>query len=181
MPGCERVCFAQRDRIAAERLGRAVDHDFERRHRLQCAVTAHRAGWHRHGGESHRGHIHLWNIVDTDRGGCGHQPDTGGIVGQAAAVAGQIGRVGDKLAALAIDAELAGDLKSMTLKAGLKLLETVIGEANGRIGGEQAGQSHVKRKNRMIAAAKAAADRGAMRDDVLHAQTAGGLAHQLSD
>ena len=69
----------------------------------------------------------------------------------------------------------------MTLEAGLELLEAVIGEADGRIRGEQAGHSNVKRKNRMVAAAKAAADRGAMRNDALHSQIAGGLAHQFGD
>jgi hypothetical protein len=69
----------------------------------------------------------------------------------------------------------------MTLEARLKLLETVIGQANRRIGGEQPGQGHVKRKDRVIAAAKAATDRGAMGNHVLHPEIAAGLAHQLAD
>ena len=181
MPGCERIRLAQRNRIAAQRLGRTIDHQFERRHRLQRPVAAHRPGRHSRRGEYHRGHVDLRNVVDADRGGRGHQTDAGGIVGEPTAFADQIGRVGDKLPRPSIDAKLACDLKGMALQTGLELFETIIGQANRCVCGKHTGHRDIKREDRMIAAAEAAADRSAMRNDAFHAQIAASVADQLSD
>jgi hypothetical protein len=162
-------------------IGRTIDHQFERRHRLQRPVAAHRPGRHCRRGEYHRGHIDLRNIVDADRSGRGHQADAGGIVGQPTAFAGQIGRVGDKLPRPSIDAEFACDLKGMALETGLELFETVIGQANRFVCGKETSHGDIKREDRMIAAAEAAADRGAMRNDVFHMQIAASVADQLGD
>ena len=67
--GLERVAPPELDRIERQRRRRFVDQHFQRRHRLQRSVAAHRSRGHAARMQRDRGDIDFRNVVDADRGG----------------------------------------------------------------------------------------------------------------
>jgi hypothetical protein len=73
----KRITPPKLDRIERQCRCRFIDQYFERRHRLQRSVAAHRSRRHAAGMQHHRGDVDLRNVIDADRGGGGNDGHAG--------------------------------------------------------------------------------------------------------
>ena len=164
--GREQVGLAEGDRIPAEARRRFVDHHLERRHGLQRAEAAHRAGGDGARMPRHGRDVDLGNVIDPDRGGGADERDGGGEIGEAAAVEILVGDERGDAAAAAVHRHAAPRRNGMALDAELELVVAVVGEAHRTVRREQPGQRDIERIDGVVLAAEGAADIGAMRDDL---------------
>ncbi len=175
------VAAAELDRIDRQRLADLIDQNLERRHGLQRAIAAHRAG-----GDAARmlgdgGHVDLGDVVDADRPGRADNRDARRVVGEAAAVEDVIGGEGRDAAARAVDADLRPHLEGVPLDAALELLEAVMGEAHRASRQEHRRQRDIEHEGRVVLAAEAAADIGELGIDGGRLVGRIGLAEQIGD
>ena len=114
------------DRIEVERLGELVHHHFGRRHALQRAVAARRAGIDRARGNGGGGQIALRQIVDGLRCGGADHGDGWRKILAPAAVGDHVRAEGLDHPALALHRHGVVHAELVPLEAGLELLEAVV-------------------------------------------------------
>ena len=158
--GLERVAAPELDRVERQRRRRLVDQHLQRGHRLQRAVTAHRARGDAARMQRDRGDIDLRNVVDADRRGGADGRDAARKIGEAAAIQHVIGGECHDLAGRAVDADARAHLEGVTLDAALKLLIAVVRQPHRTAGQEHRRQRDIEREGRMIASAESAAHVG---------------------
>ena len=155
--GLKGVASTKLDRIELKRPADLVDHRLERGHGLHGPIAAHRSRGDAARMECKRRDVDFRGVIDAERRSPRNGRHAPGKIGEAAAVQGVIGGESDDLAGCAIDPDAGSHLESVPFDSGLKLIEAIVGQANGAIGKERRGQGRIERERSVVPPAEAAA------------------------
>jgi len=152
--GRERIAAPELDRVERQRRADLIDQHFERGHRLQSSVTAHRARSHAARVERIGRHIDFRDVVDAKRGVGADGRHLGGEIGKASAIQRMVGGESDHLAGRPIDPNPCADLEGVPLDSQLKLLEAVVREPHRTVREKHRRKCDVEWERGMVATAE---------------------------
>jgi hypothetical protein len=132
--GLKSVAPPKLDRIERKRRADLIDHHLERGHGLHGPIAAHRSRGDAARMERIRRDVDFRDVVGAERCGRRGRRHAGGKIGEAATVEGVVGGKPGDFAGLAIDPDPRPNVEGVPLDPGLKLVEAVIGEADGATG-----------------------------------------------